>query len=109
MSLVTFKAAYGREAALLGAVEVGAVIENFAGRGRAAWTCWLPPSGSWNWRRAADIAAARRALESYIADWCEAANLRPCRTATTLAPSSAVRGASAENRDGSAKNSPGER
>lgn len=68
----------GREAVMLGRVQVGEIMSTDGGRHQACFRLTLPEaSTSAAWRPARDIAEARRLACVKINDWLNAADLRP--------------------------------
>jgi hypothetical protein len=67
----------GREAVMLGRVQVGEISPIGAGDNRACFCLTLPESGLRSWRPAVDVDAARRQIIERINDWLNAADLRP--------------------------------
>jgi len=68
----------GREAVMLGRVQVGEIMPTDGGRHQACFRLTLPEaSTSASWRPARDIAEARRLACIKINDWLNAADLRP--------------------------------
>jgi hypothetical protein len=68
----------GREAVMLGRVQVGEIMPTERGRHQACFRLTLPEaSTSSSWRPCADIADARRLACVKINDWLNAADLRP--------------------------------
>jgi hypothetical protein len=67
----------GREAVMLGRVQVGEIMPTERGRYQACFRLMLPDASASSWRPAADIAAARRLALVKINDWLNAADLRP--------------------------------
>jgi hypothetical protein len=66
----------GREAVMLGRVQVGEIMPIDGNRHGAAFRLALPESAP-AWRPAADMDAARRGAIATISDWLEAAELKP--------------------------------
>jgi hypothetical protein len=80
--VVAFKPiALGREAVMLGCVQVGEIMPTDGGRHQACFRLLLPDASATSWRPAADIAAARHLALVKIDDWLNAADLRPNGTA----------------------------
>lgn len=76
--VVAFKSiALGREAVMLGRVQVGEIMPTDGGRHQACFRISLPDASAASWRPAADIADARRLALVKINDWLNAADLRP--------------------------------
>jgi hypothetical protein len=76
--VVAFKPiALGREAVMLGTVQVGEIMPTGGGRHQACFRVTLPDASASSWRPAADIADARRLALVKINDWLNAADLRP--------------------------------
>jgi hypothetical protein len=69
--------ALGREAVMLGRVQVGEIMPTDGGRHQAYFRVTLPDASANSWRPAADIADARRMALAKINDWLNAADLRP--------------------------------
>ncbi len=69
--------ALGREAVMLGRVQVGEIMPTDGGRHQACFRLSLPDVSASSWRPAADIADARRLALVKINDWLNAADLRP--------------------------------
>ena len=68
----------GREAVMLGRVQVGEIMPTDGGRHQACFRLTLPEaSTSSSWRPARDFADARRLACVKINDWLNAADLRP--------------------------------
>jgi hypothetical protein len=68
----------GREAVMLGRVQVGEIMPTDGGRHQACFRLTLPEaSTSAAWRPAADMEDARRLALVKINDWLNAADLRP--------------------------------
>ncbi|HYD66114.1 hypothetical protein [Azospirillum sp.] len=68
----------GREAVMLGRVQVGEIMPTDGGRHQACFRLTLPEaSTSAAWRPARDLAEARRLACVKINDWLNAADLRP--------------------------------
>jgi hypothetical protein len=68
----------GREAVMLGRVQVGEIMPTDGGRHQACFRLMLPEaSTSSSWRPARDVADARRLALVKINDWLNAADLRP--------------------------------
>jgi hypothetical protein len=67
----------GREAVMLGRVQVGEIMPTDGGRHQACFRLSLPDASASSWRPAADIADARRLALVKINDWLNAADLRP--------------------------------
>jgi hypothetical protein len=72
----------GREVAMLGGIEIGAVM-TVSGykRHHAAWLFFLPPARVHQWNRARDLEDAKRQLEHQVDQWLECARLRPTERA----------------------------
>lgn len=70
--------ALGREAVMLGRVQVGEIMPTNGGRHQACFRLTLPEaSTSSSWRPARDLDDARRLTCIKINDWLNAADLRP--------------------------------
>lgn len=67
----------GREAVMLGRVQVGEIMPTERGRYQACFKLSLPDASATSWRPAADVADARRLALVKINDWLNAADLRP--------------------------------
>lgn len=68
----------GREAVMLGRVQVGEIMPTDGGRHQACFRLTLPEaSTSSSWRPAQDLADARRLALVKINDWLNAAGVRP--------------------------------
>lgn len=67
----------GREAVMLGRVQVGEIMPTAAGRHQACFRLTLPDVSASSWRPARDLAEARRLACVKINDWLNAAGLRP--------------------------------
>jgi hypothetical protein len=81
--VVAFRAlTLGREAVMLGRVQVGEIMPTDGGRHQACFRLTLPEaSTSSMWRPARDLADARRLALVKINDWMNAAGVRPMGTA----------------------------
>lgn len=66
----------GREAVMLGRVQVGEIMRTDGGRHGACFRLALPEAAP-AWRPATDMEAARRGVIRKISDWLEAAELKP--------------------------------
>jgi hypothetical protein len=76
--VVAFRSiALGREAVMLGRVQVGEIMPTDGGRHQACFRLSLPDASASSWRPAADLADARRLALVKINDWLNAADLRP--------------------------------
>ena len=69
--------ALGREAVMLGRVQVGEIMPTDGGRHQACFRLMLPDVSASSWRPAVDFADARRMALLKINDWLNAADLRP--------------------------------
>ncbi|PPQ42144.1 hypothetical protein [Rhodopseudomonas palustris] len=79
-SPVTFqRLGLGREAVVLGRVQVGEIMEIEGDRGGACFRLNLPEASTTSWRPARDCDEARRLSRGQVSDWIEAAGLRPVR------------------------------
>lgn len=67
----------GREAVMLGRVQVGEIMPTDGGRHQACFRLLLPDASATSWRPARDLADARRLALVKINDWLNAADLRP--------------------------------
>lgn len=68
----------GREAVMLGRVQVGEIMPTTdSDRHGACFRLTLPEASATAWRPAPDMDAARRGALSKIAEWLEAAELKP--------------------------------
>jgi hypothetical protein len=67
----------GREAVMLGRVQVGEIMPTDGGRHQACFRLLLPDASATSWRPARDVADARRLALVKINDWLNAADLRP--------------------------------
>ncbi|NEV79291.1 hypothetical protein DYI24_19865 [Rhodopseudomonas sp. BR0C11] len=77
---VTFKRlGLGREAVVLGRVQVGEIMEMEGDRGGACFRLTLPEASTTSWRPARDRDEARRLSRGQVSDWIEAAGLRSAR------------------------------
>ncbi|WP_296741403.1 hypothetical protein [Mesorhizobium sp.] len=68
---------HGREAVMLGRVQVGEIMPTDGDRFGACFRLTLPDASATSWRPARDIPAARRLALIKINDWLDAADLRP--------------------------------
>jgi hypothetical protein len=68
---------HGREAVMLGRVQVGEISPTMGGRYGACFRLTLPDASATSWRPAHDIAAARRLVLIKVNDWLNAAGLQP--------------------------------
>jgi hypothetical protein len=76
--VVTFQSlALGREAVMLGRVQVGEIMPMERGRFSACFRLSLPDASASSWRPARDLNDARRLATIKINDWLNAADLRP--------------------------------
>ncbi|AVT76615.1 hypothetical protein RPPS3_25520 [Rhodopseudomonas palustris] len=79
-SPVTFqRLGLGREAVVLGRVQVGEIMEIEGDRGGACFRLNLPEASTTSWRPVRDRDEARRLSRGQVSDWIEAAGLRPVR------------------------------
>ena len=69
--------ALGREAVMLGRVQVGEIMPTDGGRHQACFRLSLPDASASSWRPAADIADARRLALIKINDWMNAVGVIP--------------------------------
>jgi hypothetical protein len=69
--------ALGREAVMLGRVQVGEIMPTDGGRHQACFRLSLPDASASSWRPAADIADARRLALIKVNDWLNAAGVTP--------------------------------
>jgi hypothetical protein len=69
--------ALGREAVMLGRVQVGEIMPTDGCRYQACFRLLLPDASATSWRPARDFADARRLSLVKINDWLNAADLRP--------------------------------
>jgi hypothetical protein len=69
--------ALGREAVMLGRVQVGEIMPTDGGRHQACFRLSLPDVSASSWRPCADIADARRLALIKINDWLNAAGVTP--------------------------------
>lgn len=69
--------ALGREAVMLGRVQVGEIMQISGDRYGASFRLLLPEASATAWRPAQDMAAARRSALIKINDWLNAARLQP--------------------------------
>lgn len=69
--------ALGREAVMLGRVQVGEIMPNDGGRHQMCFRLLLPDASATSWRPARDLADARRMALAKINDWLNAAGLAP--------------------------------
>jgi hypothetical protein len=67
----------GREAVMLGRVQVGEIMPTDGGRHQACFRLLLPDASATSWRPARDFSDARRLALVKINDWLNAADLRP--------------------------------
>ena len=67
----------GREAVVLGRVQVGEIMELDSDRAGACFRLMLPEASATNWRPVRDRDEARRLSRVKVADWLNAAGLRP--------------------------------
>ncbi len=67
----------GREAVMLGRVQVGEIMPTDGGRHQVCFRLLLPDASATSWRPARDLADARRLTLIKINDWLNAADLRP--------------------------------
>jgi hypothetical protein len=67
----------GREAVMLGRVQVGEIMPTDGGRHQACFRLLLPDASATSWRPARDLADARRLALVKVNDWLNAADLRP--------------------------------
>lgn len=67
----------GREAVMLGRVQVGEIMPTEQGRFSACFRLTLPDASATSWRPARDVAAARRLAAIKINDWLNAAGVVP--------------------------------
>lgn len=68
----------GREAVMLGQVQVGEIMPlEDQRRHKASYRIMLPDCAAIAWRPVPDIEAARRGVLHHINDWLNAADLRP--------------------------------
>lgn len=76
---LVFKAlAAGREAVMLGAVQVGEIMPITEPiKHSHCFRVTLPDSAATRWRPAGSLDAARRGIHRFIGDWLNAADLRP--------------------------------
>lgn len=69
--------ALGREAVMLGRVQVGEIMPIDGGRHQASFRLMLPDVSASSWRPALDFADARRLALVKINDWMNAAGVVP--------------------------------
>ena len=69
--------ALGREAVMLGRVQVGEIMPADGGRHQACFRLLLPDASATSWRPARDLADARRLSLIKINDWLNAAGVAP--------------------------------
>ncbi|MCP1832810.1 hypothetical protein [Bradyrhizobium sp. USDA 4545] len=67
----------GREAVMLGRVQVGEIMPTDGGRFPFCFRLSLPDASASAWRPAADVTEARRLAASKINDWMNAAGVVP--------------------------------
>lgn len=67
----------GREAVMLGRVQVGEIMPTDGGRFPVCFRLTLPDASASAWRPAADITEARRLAAIKINDWMNAAGVVP--------------------------------
>jgi hypothetical protein len=77
---IEFKPRYHQELAMLGAIQVGAVMPMDSTRpdGRAQWIAWLPDeqgSRLANWKEVKSVEKAKTALSEHVASWLKRAGL----------------------------------
>ena len=67
----------GREAVMLGLVQVGEIMPTDGGRHQACFRLLLPDASATTWRPARDLADARRLALVKVNDWLNAAGVTP--------------------------------
>ncbi len=67
----------GREAVMLGRVQVGEIMPTASGRHQVCFRLLLPDASATSWRPARDLADARRLALVKINDWLNAAGVTP--------------------------------
>ncbi len=67
----------GREAVMLGLVQVGEIMPTDGGRHQACFRLLLPDASATTWRPARDLEDARRLSLVKINDWLNAAGVTP--------------------------------
>jgi len=72
----------GREAVMLGRVQVGEIMPTDGGRYQACFRLSLPDASATAWRPAVDVTEARRLAAIKINDWMNAAGVVPAGVLT---------------------------